>query len=476
MKVEDEKHNANKIELKYLGMKKIMHFLMRSTLYNEIDYDDVLARQRFILFRIFSIAAFLVTQLVFFQMLFTFNHFSIIPWSILTLSFVLIINYFSVQKISKLQISYFVALATGFLMLHAISYSSGGIKNSGSLYFGVIILCAFMLIGSRAGIIFSSMVIAHLVYLYIITENTTWTSFELFENKGELINQDYLTTGILAFILLSAQCVNLMSGKNIVIQRITKSRNELKLKNEQMEVYTRDLEKKNKELDKFASIVSHDLKAPLRAIGNLTGWIEEDAGESFTPEVKANFEIIKGRVKRMEQLINAILDYSKADRRKDEDVNIDVKKLIDETLEFIGHPENVKVNFPNELPVLLTEKIKLEQVFSNLINNAIKYCDKPNVEVTISSVEDNGTYTFSIKDNGPGIEKQFHEKIFIIFQTLNRRDDVESTGVGLAIVKKIIEEQGGKIWIESEMGIGSDFKFTWPTKKQKTEASIDKAA
>jgi PAS domain S-box-containing protein len=226
--------------------------------------------------------------------------------------------------------------------------------------------------------------------------------------------------------------------------------------------YLRDLEKTIRELDKFAYVVSHDLKAPLRAIGNLTGWIEEDIGDTLPPDVLKNFNIIKGRVVRMEALIDGILDYSKAGKSKGQFVTVDTKTLLRETFDLVGATETCKFEISNHLPTLYTDKIKLQQIFMNLINNAVKYNNTTEPYVKVDAIEEKNFWHFTVADNGPGIDKQFHEKIFVIFQTLNARDEVESTGVGLAIVKKIIEEHEGKIWVESEKGKGSVFHFTWP--------------
>jgi signal transduction histidine kinase len=443
-------------------MKALIKKLTRSKLYEMIPADNLLDRQRFELFRIFSFTGFMVCTMVFIQMISTLSQIGFIPWAIFGLSLMMMANYFAVKRPGQLRKAYIVALSAAFLLLHLQSYTAGGIINSGTIYLCVVILCSFMLIGKNAGLIMSALAAVHLLYLYAITSFTTITSTALFNNEKDLINQDFLITGILGIILVAAQASNLLGSKNIIIQRITESRNELRKKNEELKEYTENLEKTNKELDKFASIVSHDLKAPLRAIGNLTGWIEEDAGDKFDEETRKNFNIIKGRVKRMEDLINAILEYSKADKVKGELLLVDVDKLVHETIEFIGKPDNAEVVIERKLPSAFAEQVKLEQVFSNLISNAIKYNDKQDIKVNVSFTEDDQYYTFSVKDNGPGIDPKYHEKIFIIFQTLNRRDDVESTGVGLAIVKKIIEEQGGKIWVESEVGQGAIFKFNWP--------------
>jgi len=302
------------------------------------------------------------------------------------------------------------------------------------------------------------------------------TSYALFNNDSSLIHQDALTTFILGVFLVAAQSNNLHSGKNVIIERITGQKNELERQNRKLEEYTLHLEKTNKELDKFASIVSHDLKAPLRAIGNLTGWIEEDAGDSLVPEVRANFNMIKQRVRRMEDLINAILDYSRADRVKGDEELIDTQALIKDSFDFIGSPENSELVIKGEMPRFVSDKTRLVQVFSNLLGNAIKYNDKPEIKIEVGCEEQSNGWIFSIKDNGPGIEPQYHEKIFVIFQTLNRRDDVESTGVGLAIVKKIIEDQGGRIWVESELGKGADFRFFWPKVPKQKDAALIAAA
>lgn len=225
--------------------------------------------------------------------------------------------------------------------------------------------------------------------------------------------------------------------------------------------YATDLEKKNKELDQFAYVVSHDLKAPLRAINNLSEWIYEDLGNDVSPDIKSNLSLLRGRVKRMEALINGILDYSRAGRIKAKVEMVDVAELIADVIESLAIPHHYRIIVPGELPFLKTEKIALEQVFSNLISNAVKYNNSPNPIIEIEHKTIENQHQFCVRDNGPGIESEFFDKIFIIFQTLQSRDKVESTGVGLAIVKKIIDEKGGKVWVESEKGKGAGFYFTW---------------
>ncbi|MBL0032167.1 MAG: hypothetical protein IPP27_08295 [Bacteroidetes bacterium] len=288
----------------------------------------------------------------------------------------------TVNNLTKLPIAYSVALIGTFLVIHIQAYTAGGIMNTGTMYMCVIIMTAFMFFGPRGGTMFTIAAILNVGYFYYISEFTTYSNYLLFKEDSSLIHQDALTTFIFGLFLVAAQSNYLNSSKNVIIQRISAQKDQLILNNKKLQEYSEYLEKSNQELDKFASIVSHDLKAPLRAIGNLTGWIEEDAGDTMTKEVRTNFDMIKQRVNRMEDLINAILDYSRADRRVGEDEQIDTNKLVEETVDFIGKPENVEIIFNNPLPTLYTDRIRLSQVFSNLIGNAIKYNDKDKIKVT----------------------------------------------------------------------------------------------
>jgi PAS domain S-box-containing protein len=235
-----------------------------------------------------------------------------------------------------------------------------------------------------------------------------------------------------------------------------------KVSEQKLQEYAHDLEKINKELDQFAYIVSHDLKAPLRAIANLSQWIEEDLGTDISDDIKSNMELLRGRVNRMQSLISGILEYSKVNRTKASYEEVDVAVLLQEVQSVLDIPATHPVILQTEMPLLLSNRTRLEQVFSNLISNAYKYHDKPAGHIRIAYQEMKDVHQFSVSDDGPGIAPEYHEKIFIIFQTLQAKDKLESTGVGLAIVKKIIEEQGGKIWVESQPGEGSTFLFTLP--------------
>ncbi|MBE8728192.1 sensor histidine kinase [Flavobacterium hungaricum] len=224
-----------------------------------------------------------------------------------------------------------------------------------------------------------------------------------------------------------------------------------------------ELENKNEELKKFAYVVSHDLKAPLRGIYNVITWIEEDLSDELSPALKNYLSIIPKRTQRMEALINGLLDYARISRKTPSEL-VDTNTLVLEITQSIV-PRKFKLEL-TDLPQIFTERIKLEQVFSNLISNAVKYAKTENASIQIKCEKFLNVYEFSIKDNGLGIDKEYHHKIFEIFQTLREKNEVESTGIGLAIVKKIIDDQGETIHVQSKPGEGTEFTFTWRNNKE----------
>lgn len=226
---------------------------------------------------------------------------------------------------------------------------------------------------------------------------------------------------------------------------------------------TAELEAVNRDLEDFAYIVSHDLKAPIRSIIQLTGWLAKDYTTDIDEEGHKILDLLISRTKRMNSLINGVLEYSRVGRFKGKIETVDLNVLVDQVIEMLAAPpDNISVTLDTRLPVIEAEKVRIEQVFQNLIGNAVKFMDKEQGEVKIRCVEEGDDWKFSVEDNGPGIEKKYYDQIFQIFQTLLSRDVMENTGVGLTIVKKIIELYGGKIWVESELGKGSTFFFTIP--------------
>jgi len=232
---------------------------------------------------------------------------------------------------------------------------------------------------------------------------------------------------------------------------------------------TEEVKSVNQELEDFAYVISHDLKAPLRGIRTLADWISTDYADKLGEKGGEQMKLLLSRADRMHNLIDGVLQYSRVGRVREEMVRVDLNEFVPDVIDMVAPPQNITVTVENELPVIECELTRIMQVFQNLVSNAVKYMDKPKGQVKIDCVDENGFWKFSVTDNGPGIEEKHFEKIFRIFQTLSPRDEFESTGIGLTIAKKIVELYGGRIWVESKVSQGSTFFFTLP--KQESEVT-----
>jgi signal transduction histidine kinase len=234
--------------------------------------------------------------------------------------------------------------------------------------------------------------------------------------------------------------------------------------NQTLQARENELTHINHKLNQFTYVASHDLKAPLRAIANLSQWIEEDLEGTMNEDSRKNMDLLRTRVKRMEALINGILQYSRLGHVSKKNEVFAVNDMLNEILDGLNCPPGFRIDIATDMPTVKTARVPLSQIFSNLLSNAIKYHEHPESgQISISARPLNNTeYEFSVADNGPGIAPQYHEKIFQIFQTLNPRDEIESTGIGLTIVQNLVEQLGGKIHLDSAEGQGSTFRFTLP--------------
>lgn len=199
------------------------------------------------------------------------------------------------------------------------------------------------------------------------------------------------------------------------------------------------LEHERADLDHFVYVASHDFKAPLRGIDNLATWIEEDAGDSLTPEARQHIQLLRRRVARLESLLEDLLAYSRAGRTKVEPETVDTGALAKMVVADIQPPEGIHVDIDPEMPVILSPSAPLGHVFFNLIANAIKHHDLPNVVIKVSGEPFENGYKFQVTDDGPGIPEKFRQRIFEMFQTLRPRDEVEGSGMGLAISKRLVQ-------------------------------------
>jgi signal transduction histidine kinase len=223
------------------------------------------------------------------------------------------------------------------------------------------------------------------------------------------------------------------------------------------------LERSNRELNQFAYVASHDLKAPLRGIANLAQWVEEDLGAAMTDRSREHIRVLLSRVRRMESLIDGILAYARAGRGEGDREEIDVGQLVQEVRELLAPPTGVfAVDVPHDLPRVAAVRAPFQQVWMNILGNAFKHARREGGEIRIRALDRGTQWEFSVADNGPGIAPQYHQRVFGIFQTLAARDKVEGTGIGLATVRKLVESEGGTVWVESQAGQGATFRFTWP--------------
>mgnify|MGYP000088390667 CR=1 FL=1 len=225
---------------------------------------------------------------------------------------------------------------------------------------------------------------------------------------------------------------------------------------------TQELKRSNNELNEFAYIASHDLKAPLRGIIQISSWIEEDITEHAQEETINYLKLLKKRTFRLEQILDDLLAYSRIGSQSEEKQMVNTKLLFESTFELLDPPAGLRLIIQECMPMIETFATPLETIVRNLLANAIKHHDKVDGIISITVKEMPVYYEFSVIDDGPGIEPEYHQQIFDLFKTLNPRDQIEGSGMGLSIIKKILDVQGGSITIMSDGKSGTCFTFLWP--------------
>ena len=218
------------------------------------------------------------------------------------------------------------------------------------------------------------------------------------------------------------------------------------------------------EFEEFVYLVSHDIKTPMRAISNITTWIEDDLGTNVDKDILDNFRLLKNRVERLEKMMNALLELSRVNRSEMELYEVNIPKLVNDCVEMLENKSNVEFHFTynlnNENSIVLGKK--LQKVLFSLLDNAVRFHDKEKKNVFVEISENETDYEIKVSDDGPGIPEGVKDKIFSIFYTVNSKDIVDSTGAGLTISSKIIKMVGGVLEYAPAINNGSLFKFNWP--------------
>ncbi|MDF1720052.1 MAG: CHASE domain-containing protein [Minwuia sp.] len=283
-----------------------------------------------------------------------------------------------------------------------------------------------------------------------------WPTDPFLEENASAQPQIILAGGFLIDGLLLLLFIFLTRANRRAIEFVDSATGQLRRK-------TTQLLRSNEELESFAYAASHDLKAPLRGIANLATWIREDLGDDVPGDVGKHVELLQGRVRRMENLLEDLLQYARAGRGTVAPQDVDLATELQDMFELIASSVDFRLDLQHPVPSVFTARTPLLQVFHNLVSNAIKHHDSKKGVIQVSA-EDLGThYRFKVSDDGPGISPDFHRKIFEIFQTLKGRDEVEASGIGLSIVKRIVLSAGGEIEVDSdpEKHRGTTFAFTW---------------
>ncbi len=315
-----------------------------------------------------------------------------------------------------------------------------------------------MLGGMTAGLIATGVVVLFAAVIY------TW--------HGGLFHSPWDSLARLCLLAISAPIIAIIVGlQHRRLEEAADGRLESALRQRARELadLAAALQQSNKELDQFAYVTSHDLKAPLRGISNLSQWIEEDLGDRITPEAHEQLNLLRGRVQRMEDLINGLLEYAHVGRTKTRLERVDVAALLADVIDWVGPPPEIRIDVEPGMPVFKTDRLRLQQVLTNLVENAVKHHGKPTGKISVRCETQDPFFRFSVSDDGPGIDLKYQDRIFGMFQTLLPRDRLEGTGIGLSLVKKVVESKGGKVAVNSAAGQGATFSFTWPREESRQE-------
>jgi PAS domain S-box-containing protein len=290
----------------------------------------------------------------------------------------------------------------------------------------------------------------------------------MYDDDGEVIGFAKVTSDLTDRLEREEQA-RLLAAEEAALREVQRRNAELAALNARLQQALDAAAEAYKDLDHFAYAASHDLKAPLRGISNLAQWIVEDVGDKLGDEAVKHMQMLMSRVKRMEALIDGILTYSRAGRQLTAPELVDTGDLVHDVIDLLAL-EGAQVNIPANMPSFEAERVPLQQVFMNLITNALSHSDleKNKIVIDIEWRDLGEFFEFGVRDNGPGIAPTFHERIWGIFQTLEPGHKAQGTGIGLSVVRKIVEVRNGRAWLEATGGRGANFRFTWPKRLRPT--------
>jgi light-regulated signal transduction histidine kinase (bacteriophytochrome) len=334
------------------------------------------------------------------------------------------------------------------------------------LWTALVVFIATVPLTLSLGLWFGHKLAAPIVKLTIGSERIT---------QGDLIHRVSVNgsyeTNILAqsFNKMTDTIQKAITYRDEEISHRKKAESALDALNKDLQATVQQLNHVNRDLRSFAYIASHDLKTPLRGVKVLVDWIASDYADKFDDNGRESIDLLKNRIMRMYNYIESIRRYIGIGYVKETKVSADFNVLVHNVIDNLAPPENIAITIKSRLPVINCEKSYITQVFQNLLSNAVSYMDKPYGQIEIGCTEEDDCWKFSVADNGPGIDEKYYEKIFGMFQTLSIKDYTEKVGIGLTIVKKIVELYNGKVWVESKLGEGSTFFFTLP--KQNIESA-----
>jgi len=260
----------------------------------------------------------------------------------------------------------------------------------------------------------------------------------------------------------------LETEEGILVTAVVRNITERKQTEQAMKRHAEELERSNAELEQFAYVASHDLQEPLRSIASYTQLLTRRYKDKLDSDANEFMEFIVDGATRMQNLINDLLSYSRVGTRGHEFESTDLNNVVASVIQNLDlriKDSSASVTH-DEMPTVMADSRQLMQLFQNLISNALKFQSESPPKVHIGVTQDADKYTFSVRDNGIGIDPQYSERIFLVFQRLHGKSEYPGTGIGLAICKKIVERHGGRIWVESEPGAGSTFYFTIPTHRE----------